>query len=290
MQLVTWNIQWCRGADGRVDPARIVADARAFADFDVLCLQEVAANFPALEGSRGEDQFALLAEQLPGYTAVPGIAVDVPAPDGSRRRFGNMILSRYPVLQVLRHQLPWPADPGVKSMPRMLLEATVAAPFGPIRVMTTHLEYYSQVQRAAQVEALRRCHAEACARALGAAGAGAARRREEAQDPFQNQPQTVSAILTGDFNFRSTDRLHARMTGGFDDPVVPELEDAWQRVHGTLERPPTLGVYDHEQWPEAFACDFIWTSRDLGPRLRAVEIDGGTAASDHQPVRVELAP
>jgi endonuclease/exonuclease/phosphatase family metal-dependent hydrolase len=284
MQLVTWNIQWCRGADGRVDPVRIVADARAFADFDVLCLQEVAANFPALAGSRGEDQFALLAEQLPGYTAVPGIAVDTLAPDGSRRRFGNMILSRYPVLQVLRHQLPWPADPGVKSMPRMLLEATVAAPFGPLRVMTTHLEYYSEVQRAAQVEALRRRHAEACAQALGAA------RRGNGQDPFASQPRTVSTILTGDFNFRPGDPLHARMTAGFDDARVPPLEDAWQRVHGTVERPPTLGVYDHEQWPEAFACDFVWTSRDLGPRLRAVEIDGRTAASDHQPVRVELAP
>ena len=51
MKLVTWNIQWCRGCDGRVDPERIVDHARAFADFDVLCLQEVAANFSTLKGS-----------------------------------------------------------------------------------------------------------------------------------------------------------------------------------------------------------------------------------------------
>ena len=55
MKLVSWNIQWCLGIDGRVDPKRIVDEARALADFDVLCLQEVAANFPALKGSRGED-------------------------------------------------------------------------------------------------------------------------------------------------------------------------------------------------------------------------------------------
>ncbi|MGZ5216124.1 MAG: endonuclease/exonuclease/phosphatase family protein [Caldimonas sp.] len=55
MKLVTWNIQWCLGVDGRVDPKRIVDEARAFCDFDVLCLQEVAANFPALQGSAGED-------------------------------------------------------------------------------------------------------------------------------------------------------------------------------------------------------------------------------------------
>ena len=44
MKLITWNIQWCRGVDGAVDPARIIEHARDFADFDVLCLQEVARN------------------------------------------------------------------------------------------------------------------------------------------------------------------------------------------------------------------------------------------------------
>ena len=102
MKIVSWNIQWCLGVDGRVDPGRIVADARAFADFDVLCLQEVACNFPALKGSAGEDQFSALAALLPGFTAIPGIAVDTPAADGSRRTFGNMVLSRLPTMQATR--------------------------------------------------------------------------------------------------------------------------------------------------------------------------------------------
>lgn len=46
MKLITWNIQWARGMDNRVDPARVVAHARQMTDFDVLCLQEVADNFP----------------------------------------------------------------------------------------------------------------------------------------------------------------------------------------------------------------------------------------------------
>ena len=282
MQLVTWNIQWCRGVDGRVDPARIVDEARAFCDFDVLCLQEVAANFPALKGSAGEDQFAAFAALLPGYTAVPGIAVDTAAPDGSRRRFGNLILSRLPVIQALRHQLPWPADPSVRSMPRLLLEATVAAPSGPLRVMTTHLEYYSAVQRAAQVEAIRNRHAEACDHA----------RRDRPLDasgsPFHSQPQAVSAILTGDFNVRPEDPLHARLTAPFDDAGVPPLDDAWRTLHPSLAQPPTTGVHDHEQWPEPFACDFVFVSRDLHGRLRDVGVDLATQASDHQPMRVEL--
>ena len=288
MKLVTWNIQWCRGCDGRVDPQRIVDHALAFAggDIDVFCLQEVAANFaePALKGSRGEDQFAELAARFPSHTAVPGIAVDVAGPEGTRRRFGNMILSRYPVRQALRHQLPWPADPGKRSMPRLLLETLLDAPSGPLRVMTTHLEYYSQIQRAAQVEALRARHEEACGHAHGRGAADAA------GDPFDAQAQTVSTILTGDFNFRPEDPLHARLTAPFADPAsVPALEDAWTTLHPGEAHPPTLGVHDHDQWPEGFASDFICASADLRPRLRRVAVDLTTAASDHQPVLVELA-
>ncbi len=282
MKLVTWNVQWCLGCDGRVDPQRIVADARAVADFDVLCLQEVAANFSALKGSRGEDQFAVLGGLLPGFTAVAATPVDTAAPDGTRRTFGNMILSRLPVAQVLRVQLPWPADPAVRSMPRMLLEAVVVAPFGPLRVMTTHLEYYSQRQRAAQVEALRRRHAEACAHALDDLV------RDDSQGAFQSRPTTVSAVLTGDFNFRPEDPLHARMTASFDDARVPTFVDVWQHVHPGQAQPPTIGVHDRGQWPDAFACDFVFATSDLRDRLRAVAVDGTTAASDHQPMLVEI--
>ena len=99
MKLLSWNVQWCRGVDGRVDPGRSAREARAMADADVICLQEVARNFDTLAGSAGEDQFALLAAAFPGYTAVEGVAVDVPGEGGSRRQFGNLLLSRLP----LRH-------------------------------------------------------------------------------------------------------------------------------------------------------------------------------------------
>ena len=77
MKLITWNIQWGLGLDGRCDLARIVADAKRIADFDVLCLQEVSDNFPELKGTRGADQFAALARLLPDYTAVEGVALDI---------------------------------------------------------------------------------------------------------------------------------------------------------------------------------------------------------------------
>jgi endonuclease/exonuclease/phosphatase family metal-dependent hydrolase len=168
-------------------------------------------------------------------------------------------------------------------MPRGLVEAVVQTSFGPLRVMTTHLEYYSQTQRAAQLEAVRARHAEACAHALDD------RARSDTGDPFQAQPQTLSAILTGDFNFRADDPLHARMTAPYDDARVPAWDDAWQRLHPRDAQPATIGVHDCDQWPDPFACDFIFTTRDLGARLRSVAVDSASAASDHQPVLVELA-
>ncbi|HSW84341.1 MAG TPA: endonuclease/exonuclease/phosphatase family protein, partial [Usitatibacter sp.] len=117
MKLITWNIQWGRGIDGRVDLERIVRTAREMADFDVLCLQEVADNFPGLAGSNGEDQFSELAELLlPEYRLYAAFGVDVAADGGRRRRFGNAIVTRYSALSVRRHALPWPADEGTQTM------------------------------------------------------------------------------------------------------------------------------------------------------------------------------
>src|SRR5215813_6646220 len=165
MILITWNIQWCRGIDGNVDPARIGRVARSLADFDVLCLQEVAINYPGLAGSAGEDQVADLSAALPGYRALFGAATDTDDGQGRRSLFGNAIFTRLPAVQVYRHLLPWPADPAVMSMQRMALEAVVISARGPLRVTSTHLEFYSAAQRMAQVEALRRIHAEACGHA-----------------------------------------------------------------------------------------------------------------------------
>ena len=285
MKLITWNIQWCRGCDGRVDPQRIVADARALGDFDVLCLQEVAADFGGLDGSAGEDQFDELAKLLPGFDAIPGVAVDLPDEAGGRRRFGNLVLSRLPVLRVLRHQLPWPPAGAKAGMPRMLLEAVVKAPFGYIRVMTTHLEYYSAGHRAAQVAAIRAVHAQACAHA----------HRDEQRDtgaqggtPFQWSPYPASAILTGDFNYKPDDDLHARMQAPLEG-TGPRLIDSWEIANPGVAHDHTLGLYDRRQWPTSYTSDFIYVTEDLRKHVRRVAVDGQTQSSDHQPVLIELA-
>src|SRR5258708_35388855 len=197
MKLITWNVQWCRGCDGRVDPARIARVARETADFDVLCLQEVASNYPDLAGSSGEDQYETLAGLFPDYTVVKGVHVDLPAPQGGRREFGNAIITRLPILQVFRRLLPWPADPSVPSMQRSAVEVVLATRSGPLRVTTTHLEYYSAKQRSAQVEALRELQFEAAGHAAAPVPAK--------EDPFRTMPRPPLAILTPDFTFSPGD-------------------------------------------------------------------------------------
>ena len=285
MKLITWNVQWCRGVDTRVDPARIVAEVQRLGDFDVLCLQEIADNFPdpRLAGSAGEDQFAVLPALFPGYTAVAGVATDHPADDDRRRRFGNLILSRLPVRQVYRHLLPSPVDPGVDGMPRIAVEAVLAAPFGDLRVITTHLEWYSRPQRSAQVEALRAIYAE---------GHGHARQgsvTDTTGSPFHTYPRPAAAVITGDFNLEYDDPLHGRMLAPFTDGTPP-LANAWDLVNAGVPYPATFKV--HEKWvpgdPELH-CDFIFVSAELRQRVRSVRSDRATQASDHQPVMIEIA-
>lgn len=290
MQLVTWNTQWCRGLDGRVDPARIVQYALALGDVDVLCLQEIAVNYPGLAGAPG-DQVAQVQSALPaGWQVFFGAAVDEWTAAG-RQRFGNLIATRLPVLQLQHHPLPYPPDAGVRSMPRLCSVLTVQDPaLGPVRVMTTHLEYYSKTQRMAQALALRALHLQACAQAAqppqGLADGS----------PFQPKAHTPHAVLCGDFNLQAHEPEYAALAAALADEEdatagqagQPPLWDAWRLLHPDAPQPPTFCVFDQTYAPQPLACDFIWVSDSLRSRVRAVRVDGVTQASDHQPVLLEL--
>jgi endonuclease/exonuclease/phosphatase family metal-dependent hydrolase len=276
MRLLSWNVQWCRGIDGRVDPSRIAAQVRR-EDPDVICLQEIATNFAELPGSAGEDQAHALMDALPGYEGCLASGVDVPASAGGRARFGNLILSRLPLGRVLRHSLPWPPAPDVPSMPRVAVEAVVQTNFGPLRIITTHLEYYSHEHRAAQIGRLRALHAEACS----------PRKPVEKPGPFRSLPRPASAIVCGDFNLPPADPLHAVFKNPFA-PGIPKFLDAWEAVHPGQPHPHTFHVFERDEGDPPYCCDYAFVTEDLAPRLASVRIDAETQASDHQPVIVEL--
>ena len=275
MRLLTWNVQWCRGIDGIVDPARIAREARRI-DPDVICLQEISVGFSDLPGTSGEDQVAALERELAGYAIFFAAAVDIPGPGGARNRFGNVIASRLPVGRVMRHALPWPPT-STPSMPRVALEAVILDPSGPVRVTTTHLEYYSSGHRAAQIERLRELHCDT----------NHEHSPGENQGPYRRQARPESAIVCGDFNLPPQDPLHARFTEAFLTGA-PKFIDSWQALHPGRAHPHTFRVHERDEGQSPYCCDFVFVTEDLAPRLRTISIDGANRASDHQPVSVEL--
>lgn len=281
ISIVTWNIQCGKGADGVLDLDRIAQVIRAMADADMICLQEVARHDPSLDGA-GADQVAFLAARFFQHEAFFGAALDRAGPSRSRRRqFGNVLLSRLPVLEVCTMPLPQPAEPGIKHMRRAAIEAVIAAPGGPLRVTTTHLEYHSAAHRAAQVDALRAMHEEACANT-------ARPPLDPGEGPYRFVPRPPAAVLCGDFNFGPGDAEYRRMTAPFGDGLPP-LRDAWTLRHGKHPHDPTCGIYDRAQWPQGPHCrDFFFVSDAIANRVKDVVVDTKANASDHQPVLLVL--
>src|SRR5207249_4949434 len=111
MKLISWNIQWCRGCDGRVDPARIGRVASEMADFDVLCLQEIAHNYPDLAGSAGENQYEAAGQQAAPFPAKEGPFRTLPRP-------ASGVLTadfNFPPEDALHARLQSPLAPGVPA-------------------------------------------------------------------------------------------------------------------------------------------------------------------------------
>ena len=281
MRIVSWNIRWGCGRDGRIDLDAIVAVLRTL-NPDVICLQEVAVNHPGLEGNASANQYNHLATAFSDFDAIYAPASDMNG-DNGRRLFGNLLLSRFTVTQALRHSLPWPADPvGLAGMPRVMIEAVIDSPIGRMRVLTTHLEYYSSIQRMAQIRHIRNLHQEACEQArffnvdptLDA--------------PFQLRRRPTSAVLCGDFNCTPDSPEYKEISMPFAADIPP-LIDAWQLQHGDAPNAPTAGLYGYA-WPDQPDCyDYYFVTEDLGLRLRGIEVVNDTAASDHQPIVLDIA-
>lgn len=301
LRVLSWNIQWGRGADGRVDLARTIAAIRACGELDLICLQEVASRLAGLPGGKGsiegqgtegqgtegfdaeeaEDGLAILSAAFPEFAAIWGPALDLPRVDGARAGFGNLLLSRLPVGQVWRHLLPAPADPLVAGMQRACIEAVVDTVSGPLRVLTTHLEYHSALQRAAQIEALRGLQAEAAAQAVLPP-------RPPGKTPaFTPWPRPARALLCGDLNCEPHGADHRRLL----EPLaagLPGWRDAWQHSHPGRPHAPTVGLHGAE-WPgRRFCCDYFLVSAGLDEQLRSLRVVEATAASDHQPLLLEI--
>jgi len=281
MRVVSWNIHWGCGRDGRIRVHAIIDVLRKL-NPDVICLQEVAANHPELEGSATASQFKQLAGAFGGYHMLEQSPSEIYR-NNLPRQFGNILLSKYRITQAQRHMLPWPVDAAhPPGMPRGMIEAVLDAPSGKVRVLTTHLEFYSPLQRAAQVARIRELHDEACARAAIYQPA------PELEPPFQIGFRPGTAIYCGDFNFFPDSDDYRALLAPSDAPSLALL-DAWRLRHGDMARAPTAGLHGFK-WPEQPGCyDYFFVTDDLAERVTDVTVLSETAASDHQPIVLDLA-
>ena len=278
LTIVSWNIQYGKGVDGRIDLHRIADVVKQDGLPEVLCLQEVSRNDP--ETANGSDQLSELQKLFPNYEIFYGASQNRSGgKDGGRRQFGNLILTRRSPLQVLHHLLPSPADPKARFMSRQTTEIVLSTDSGALRLMNTHLEFFSEKQQLAQVQRIRELHEEACAQT-----------REAALDfpntPFARIQRPENMVICGDFNFVPESASYRLITSAYPEDV-PDLVDAWDVVHPENNRSPTCGIFDHKQWKKGPHCrDYFFISENLSPQVNQVSVNTETAASDHQPIRI----
>lgn len=125
-RVVTYNLHKCRGFDMRIVPERIVAVLLEL-DADILCLQEVA-NSPVETPTF--DQAHTIANAFPDFHWSFG--ANRPYHGGT---YGNMTLSRYPILSWQNHDLSRP-----RREPRGVLQTEIEiAPERKINIFHVHL-------------------------------------------------------------------------------------------------------------------------------------------------------
>ena len=200
--LVSWNIQYGKGVDGRIDLSRIAETVHKDDLPDVLCLQEISRNYPSTDD--GADQVKELEDLFPGYESFFGAVHDRSGgKDKTRKQFGNLILTRISPVQVLHHLLPSPADPNVRFMSRQVAELVIPTNTIDLRLMTTHLEFFSEIQQLAQIERIREIHEEASYQ-FHRPG------KDMPDTPFELVKRPEKTIICGDFNLFRTVHLTKR--------------------------------------------------------------------------------
>jgi len=132
VRVTTYNIHTCVGVDRRYDPGRIATVLREI-DADIACLQEVDAR----RGSDGHhDQWAYLGE-VTGRRVITGMGIRE-----RLGRFGNAILTRFPVLTARAIDL---SVSGYE--PRGAIDADLLIDDRVLRVIATHFGLHAVERR-----------------------------------------------------------------------------------------------------------------------------------------------
>ena len=286
MKIVTYNIQFGRGRDEKVNLDRI---ADAVHGADIIALQEVDRYWSR---SGDIDQVKLIVDKFPGFDFAysPGVDQAIPGKVGTdgrpqRRQFGNLLLSRDPIGYVRHHFLPKFASIGPLSVQRSALECAIQTGSGPIRFYSLHLTHLTAKTRMPQVRELLRLHHDAQMEGTPVCGDANGSHWHEG---VAKTPPPDSAILLGDFNFQPDSREYEEIVGplsphggrvthphGFVDPWVVADREGNAGYTAKLKNIPVR-------------LDYAFISASLCDRIRSCWVDRDADGSDHQPLWLDI--
>ncbi|MBB3066821.1 endonuclease/exonuclease/phosphatase family protein [Limibacillus halophilus] len=293
MKLVSYNIQYGFGEDGRYELARA---AKVVAGADIIALQEVERFW---ERTNEDDQPAILSSLLPDFYWVYGPAFDMDASkrgkDGQivnrRRQFGTMLLSRYPIAWSRLHLLPMRKMLHPLNTQNPALEGLVQTPGGPLRILSLHLAHVGSEERMEQLEFLLARH-----RRVGLEGGPWSGRDDETHRNWTNcEPEPdcpTAAIWMGDFNSEPGSPEYERVTG--NNPYHPGASYVGGFVDSAVatgQNPSTFTSHegkDAEGRLRKRRLDYCFVSAELVGNVRSMWIDEAETASDHKPVWTEI--
>lgn len=228
VRVLCYNIHYGQGNDGKYDVARL-ADVIRRTKPDLVALQEVDV------GVRRSGQ----VHEAQRLAELTGLAVRFgPTQHYEGGLFGNAVLSRFPILDVVIQPLPYTeSTPERTTYPRGAIAVTVEGPTGkPLRFISTHFQHNVAEDRLAEAKAINRL--------------------------FANDESALPTILAGDMNAlpdsEPIGELLRKWTNAIDEEAAPtapatkprsRIDYIFFRSNGELTMVETSVV------PEAMASD-----------------------------------
>ena len=286
MRFASYNIQYGIGLDGQFEPERIAA---SLGGADIIALQEVTRGF---HRNGHVDLVARFEALFPGHFSAFHAPCDIDigsSIEGGRvvnRRFqfGNMILSRWPILSTRLISLPRTRTISPMNLQRGATEALVATPGGPLRVYSVHLDHVLPAERIAQIRFLKERLLGYPLEGGGITGA--------ADFGLAEPPVAEDFVVMGDFNMEPETPEYCAMAGS---------RDAYYGRSLRLENPVDVLAHLNRLTPESYSwvhpdnpqkrmhLDYGFISTGLVPQLKDAWTDYDAKGSDHLRVGFELA-
>ncbi len=229
LRVLCYNIHWALGTDGVYDVERL-AKVIAATKPDLVALQEVDVG---VKRSGRVHELRRLSE-LTGLASRFG-----PTQHYEGGLFGNAVLTRFPILDVAIHPLPYTeSTKELVTYPRGAILVTVEGPGGkPLRFISTHFQHNVAEDRVAEANAVNKLFAK-------------------------DDKDRIPTILAGDMNATPEAEpiqvLLKEWTNAIDDEAAPSApsKNPQSRIDYIFYRPaPRFRLIETKVIPEEVASD-----------------------------------